>query len=225
MCSNIYTDLENTMNVQIKQRVKLNTLSPITLSATVDLGALRTDMLRFARLQLRDAAAAEDAVQEALTAAIARLDQFENRSELKTWICAILKNKIIDLIRERTRSGTNAQAEATDAERDSYEEGALFDDHGRWQEECRPSHWGDPEESFSRRQFWDVLEACLYRLPESRARVFMMREVLGFTTEEICVELAISPENCGVLLHRARMALRLCLEERWFRSDGQVHAL
>ncbi len=183
-----------------------------------ELVPLRRDMLKFARLQLRDDASAEDAVQEALAAAITGQNQFNNRAQLKTWVFAILKNKIIDIIRERARSPGTATA-ADEIPEDAYDD--LFDKGGFWQGDTRPSSWGDPESSFSSQQFWQIFEICLTRLPENTARVFMMREMLGLDTEDICKELAISSTNCWVVLHRARMGLRLCLEERWFNSENR----
>jgi RNA polymerase sigma-70 factor (ECF subfamily) len=183
-----------------------------------EVAAMRRDMLKFARLQLRDDAAAEDAVQEAIAAALANQRSYENRSQMKTWVFGILKNKIIDIIRERARLPTLQQA-VDEIPEHAYDE--LFNESGRWQEETRPASWGDPENSFSSQQFWAVFEACLTRLPENTARIFMMREMLGFETEEICKELAISPTNCWVVLHRARMGLRLCLEKRWFNAENR----
>ncbi len=189
-----------------------------TNSLVDELAPLRRDMLKFARLQLRDDAAAEDAVQEALAAALTGQKQFNNRAQLKTWVFAILKNKIIDTIRERARSpGTSIDVD--EIPEDAYDD--LFNEGGFWQNDTRPSTWGDPENSFSSQQFWQIFEICLTRLPENTARVFMMREMLGFDTEEICKELAISSTNCWVVLHRARMGLRLCLDERWFNSENR----
>jgi RNA polymerase sigma-70 factor (ECF subfamily) len=183
-----------------------------------ELVSLRRDMLKFARLQLRDDASAEDAVQEALAAALSGQKQFNNRAQLKTWVFAILKNKIIDIIRERIRSPGIA-IDVDEIPEDAYDD--LFKENGFWQDDARPSSWGNPESSFSSQQFWQIFEICLTRLPENTARVFMMREMLGFDTEEICKELAISSTNCWVVLHRARMGLRLCLEERWFNSENR----
>lgn len=187
-------------------------------SLDTDLALLRRDMLKFTKLQLRDDASAEDAVQEALAAALSGQKQFNNRAQLKTWVFAILKNKIIDIIRERVRSPGIAIT-VNEIPEDAYD--YLFNEKGFWQEDVRPSGWGNPESSFSSQQFWQVLEICLTRLPENTARVFMMREMLGFETEEICKELAISPTNCWVVLHRARMGLRLCLDERWFNLENR----
>lgn len=185
-------------------------------SLGAELASLRGDMFKFARLQLRDDAAAEDAVQEALAAALTNQKTFGNRAQLKTWVIGILKNKIIDIIRERARSpGTSIAVD--EIPEDAYDD--LFKENGHWQDDSRPSSWGTPEDSFSNRQFWQVFEICLTRLPENTARVFMMREMLGFDTEEICKELGISSTNCWVVLHRARMGLRLCLDEKWFNSE------
>lgn len=187
---------------------------------SADLMALRGDLLRFARLQLRDAASAEDAVQETLIAALAGAPKFESRASLKTWVFAILRNKIVDLIRLRSRE-IAASALADDEDGDDALSAELFDRRGHWQKEARPGRWDDPEASFEQQQFWAVFEACLDHLPEKTARVFMMREVLGLDTEEICKETAISASNCWVVLHRARMALRVCLEQKWFAGAQQ----
>jgi len=177
------------------------------------LSGLRRDMLRFADLQLRNKAQAEDAVQEALTAALLGKEKFASRASLRTWVLAILKNKIIDVLRHRVRESVVLNAE-TDEDLNGY-----FDERSHWAEETRPSEWATPPQAMENKRFWAVFEACLYRLPESAARVFTMREVLGFDTEEICSTLAITKSNCWVHLHRARLALRACLESNWFGQE------
>ncbi len=194
----------------------LDPAAPARHHLTEDMAALRRDMLKFARLQLRDEAAAEDAVQDAIAAALAGQGSFRNRSQLKTWVFGILRNKIVDIIRDRARM-PNLQRAIDEIAEDAYD--VLFKENGYWQPDARPAAWGDPEQSFSSQQFWAVFEACLTRLPENTARIFMMREMLGLETEEICKELDITPTNCWVVLHRARMGLRLCLDERWFNAE------
>lgn len=186
------------------------------MHTNADLAELRQQMLRFAMLQLRDQASAEDAVQEALAAALSGKQQFNRHAQHKTWVFAILKNKIVDIIRERTRMPV-ASVVIEEIPDDAFDE--FFDGKGFWQQDARPASWGDPESSFSNQQFWQVFEICLTRLPENAARIFMMREMLGFDTREICKELRISTTNCWVILHRARMGLRLCLDERWFNTE------
>lgn len=180
--------------------------------AGTDIEALRIDMLRFATLQLRDSSIAEDAVQEALIAAHSSNESFEGRSQLKTWVFSILRNKIIDILRERIRKPTQSltMEDGSDDELDD-----LFDENGRWRKEAQPSNWGQPEKTFKNDQFLKILEVCLESMKENIARVFMMREFLGLDTAEICIELEISESNCWVILHRARLKLRVCLEKKW----------
>ncbi len=189
--------------------------TPVSPTDADEIAALRHDMVRFARLQLRDEQAAEDAVQEAIAAAIGSRDRYAGRSKLKTWVFSILRNKIIDLIRERQRHPVQSFDEELDTEINK-----LFDDRGHWSKDGRPSDWKQPQQDLENEQFWRVFDACLNYLPENTARVFMMREMLGLDTEEICNELAISESNCWVILHRARSRLRLCLTENWFDGDG-----
>jgi RNA polymerase sigma-70 factor (ECF subfamily) len=173
------------------------------------LEALRPYLLRFAGLQLRDAAAAEDAVQEALLAALAGQASFAGRANLRTWLTGILKHKIVDAIRRQARE----PALPEQAEEGLEEFDGLFDRRGHWDE--RPAAWGDPDGALEQAQFFRALEACLERLPARTAQCFMMREHLGLETGEICKELAITPTNCWVMLYRARMTLRECLRQTW----------
>ena len=168
----------------------------------------RPYLLRYASLQLRDAAAAEDAVQEALLAALKGEASFAGRSNLRTWLTGILKHKIVDAIR---RTGTQTAREVP-----LPEEGldALFDQSGHWL--SPPQAWPDPDAALESSQFYAVLEECLERLPAKTARAFMLREHLGLETPEICKELAVTSTHCWVLLHRARLALRECLQMNWF---------
>lgn len=177
--------------------------------------AMRRDMLKFAQMQLRDASLAEDAVQEALVAALAGGRSFAGRSAVKTWVFSILRNKIVDLIRLQSRS-TNVSALGEDDAALDETFDALFKANAHWRPETRPFGWGDPEETLREERFWEVFEICLNHLPEKTARVFMMREFLEFETDEVCRELSITTSNCNVILHRARHGLRRCLETSWF---------
>lgn len=178
--------------------------------------AIRRDMLRFAELQLRDSHAAEDVVQESIEAALLHATTFAGQSTLKTWVFAILKNKIIDHIRQRDRTVAISALLDEDADWDRKLD-ELFTARGNWKAGMRPLAWPGPEESMASRQFWTVFELCLDRLPAQAARVFMMREFLGFESSEICDQVGLTTSNCHVILHRARMRLRGCLETGWGR--------
>ena len=165
----------------------------------------RPYLLRYASLQLRDAQAAEDAVQDTLLAALAGESGFGQRASLRTWLTGILKHKIIDAIRRTSR-------EAPAAGEDEFD--ALFDERGHWIE--MPGAWSDPDASLDQKRFFAALELCLSRLPVKTAQTFLMREHMGLETDEICKELAITATHCWVLLYRARMSLRECLTKEWF---------
>lgn len=174
---------------------------------------LRRQMLRFATLQLSDAHAAEDAVQEALIGALQNVASFGGRSAFRTWVFAILRHKIADELRHRQRVVEASQL-LQEGEEDAMLE--LFDSRGHWLADERPRRWADPEASLQDAQFWRVFGACLEHLPARQARVFMMREFVGLETPEICAAAGLTVSNLYVMLHRARLRLRECLENRWF---------
>jgi RNA polymerase sigma-70 factor (ECF subfamily) len=176
----------------------------------------RSYLLRVAVLQLRDNDLAEDVVQDTLVAALQGAEGFSGRSSLKTWLTGILKHKVVDAIRRKGREPAFASLEE-ETQIDDLD--ALFDSSGHW--ENPPADWGDPEAQLSRSQFFEVMQLCLEKLPPNTARVFMMREIMELESDEICKELSITSTNLWVILYRARMALRQCLEQNWFaRARG-----
>ena len=140
---------------------------------------------------------------------------FSGKSSVKTWLTGILKHKIVDAIRQKQRQPIIAAS--FDEETDLDEFDPLFKDNGAW--DAPPANWGDPENALSRQQFFDVMQFCLDKLPPNTARVFMMREVMELESDEICKELTITANNLWVILYRARMALRQCLEQNWFAGE------
>jgi RNA polymerase sigma-70 factor (ECF subfamily) len=175
----------------------------------IQVESLRPQLLRFARTQLRNDTWAEDAVSESLVAALEKPQAFGGKSELKSWLVGILKHKLVDQLRRNTREATILVGD--DGE-DLDDEMFLADGH--WRE--APCDWGDPDASLSRAQFFEVLQACCDHLPPVQARVFMMREWLELDADEVCRELSISTSNLWVIMHRARLRLRDCLQARWF---------
>jgi RNA polymerase sigma-70 factor (ECF subfamily) len=178
----------------------------------------RTYLVRYALSQLRDAELAQEAVQEALLAALEGIGRFDGRSTLRTWLTSILRFKVVDaqrrLVADRARLESSDEADASDYESWLDEN---FDETGHWR--VAPQTWGDPEAALDQRRFWEVFERCLSGLPEAGARVFFKREVIGEDTEIICREESITPSNCWVILHRARVGLRVCLERNWFGGE------
>lgn len=176
----------------------------------------RRYLLRVAQLQLRDNDLAQDVVQDTLVAALSGSRGFDGRSSLKTWLTGILKHKVVDAIRRRAKAPVSLSVLDDEASLDDFD--ALFKANGAW--DSPPADWGDPEAALGQREFFDVMEICLEKLPAQTGRVFVMREVMGLGTDEICKELAITANNLWVILYRARMALRICLDENWFGAGA-----
>jgi RNA polymerase sigma-70 factor, ECF subfamily len=188
----------------------------VNIPDSEDLQRVRSYLLRYARLQLRDPGLAEDAVQDTLLAAFEHGDQFSGKSAYKSWLVGILKNKIIDVIRRKSREQPLVVDE--DPSESEIVDG-MFEAKGQWRQ--LPSGWGNPERALEDKKFWETLERCLELMPERTARVFAMREVMELSGDEICGELAITQANLWVMLHRARLSLRKCLETRWFGSRAK----
>jgi RNA polymerase sigma-70 factor, ECF subfamily len=178
-----------------------------------ELAALHKPLLRFAQLQLRNDSMAEDVVSETMLAILEKPENFEGRSSLRTYATGILKFKIIDVIRVR---GREVHIEPLDEQSMDDALDALFAGDGHWKEPPQP--WQQPERALEQSQFFEALQTCVDRLPAKVGRVFMMREWLERETDDICSELGITANHCGVMLYRARMQLRECLGQGWFRG-------
>lgn len=189
---------------------------------SLELDKHRPHLVKFATAQLRNTAYAEDAVQETLVAAMQGADRFAGQSSVRTWLIGILKHKIMDHFRRQSRE---APLLDLDEETSLEDLDARFKADGHFIEnplQVPGSDWGDPDAALSQSRFFEVLEACMARLPKNTARVFNMREIMGMETEDICKELGISPTNSWVLLYRARMALRECLQAKWFAGERRA---
>ena len=182
-----------------------------------DVAGSRPYLMRFARLQLRNDVWAEDAVADTLLAALEKPDSFGGKSSLNTWLVGILKYKIIDCI----RANKSEIARSTDADEDAELADLVFLSDGHFRDS---PEWPNPEQSLTAKQFLEILNICITEMPPTMGRVFLMREWLEFDTDEICAALQVSPANVWVLLHRARLRLRECLQTRWFCADEMAAA-
>jgi RNA polymerase sigma-70 factor (ECF subfamily) len=157
-------------------------------------------------------------VSETVLAALANPQSFANRSQLKTWLIGILKHKVIDALRHHSREVCSLDSPDDDAADPLDYLGFKADGHFSQV----PAEWGNPEQQISSRQFLEVLDACTNKLPASQGRLFLMREWLELSSEEICKELSLTPTNLYVQLHRARLRLRECLELNWFANRNST---
>lgn len=164
-------------------------------------------MYRFALVRVKDQDAAEELVQITLMAALQSRDSFQGRSSEKSWLFGILKHKILDHFRQ-IRQKRNFELEPED-EADPYENG--YDETGHWIHP--PRRWAlEPEKAAENSELAAALARCLDGLSEKFRTVFVMKEVEGLDSAEICKELDIQPTNLWVILHRARNQLKKCLE-------------
>jgi RNA polymerase sigma-70 factor (ECF subfamily) len=174
-------------------------------------------LYRFALMSVRDPSVAEELVQETFMGALRSAGNYRGRSSEKTWLVAILKHKIIDHFRTKhRREHSTNKIEAFSAIDDN-----PFDQKGDWRQ--RPAAWqSDPFNNLQQKQFLEVLYCCLSKIPERLSRAFVLREIDGLSTEELCKTLEISKTNSWVMLYRARMALRDCIEASWFDRAKEI---
>jgi RNA polymerase sigma-70 factor (TIGR02943 family) len=166
-------------------------------------------LYRYALLRVRRPEVAADLVQETFVEAWQARASFAGRSSEATWLIGILRHKVIDHLRRARREASGTELPLADAgERFFTRRGFWRTDPGRWP--------GDPGSALEREEFWDVFRACLAGLPDALADAFLLRELDGRDTGEICQLLAITPTNLWARLHRARLQLRACLARRWF---------
>jgi RNA polymerase sigma-70 factor (TIGR02943 family) len=176
-------------------------------------------LFKFALARLRDPQRAEDAVQETFLAALKGGQSFAGRSAEKSWLTGILKNKIYDYFRKASR-----ETSFTDLQFYHDEEGDRFvpdgPGTGGWIHDAAPQEWPKAGENLDNELFWKAYRDCAAKLPKNVAAVFNLRELDGLESREICTLLNISDSNLWVMLHRARMALRRCLETNWFAKNA-----
>ena len=174
-------------------------------------------LFKYAVFRLRDSSAAEDAVQETFLAALKAYEKFEGRGSERTWLVGILKHKIADHFRRLTREAPLGQEEDEGPEHpEFFTRTDEWTNH--WNADYAPSDWhSTPAELIERSDFRRVFNDCLSPLPKRTASAFTLREVDGLTSEEICEMLSIKVNNLWVMLHRARLHLRNCLELNWFK--------
>lgn len=171
-------------------------------------------LYRFALARLRDPHLAEDVVQETLLAAMQN-QTFEGKSAARTWLTGILKHKIIDLMRKQIRE-TPTEGLGEDIASSLPDEPGMddfFSADGHWADS--PASFNAPDGELQQKQFLTILQSCMDRLPAKLAALFSMRDIFEEENEIICKELEITSTNAWVMLYRARMGLRKCLEIHW----------
>lgn len=193
-------------------------MEELTLKPDTWVEAYGNYLYNFAIMRVYDSALAEDLVQDTFFSAVKAKDSFLGKSTEKTWLTSILKRKIIDYYRKNAR---NKEDKLLDKPDFFQTQGIL---KGHWEDNYLPDQWHYSESGLlENTEFYKILKNCLGRLPKKMAATFALKEIEDFTTDEICKELDITPSNLWVLMHRAKVQLRDCLEKTWFKPGEKQY--
>ena len=173
-------------------------------------------LFSYALGRVNDSGKAEDLVQETFLAALKARDRFRGASTERTWLTSILKRKIIDTYRKKYSSKETSfgEHEGTVFDGDFYRSEEPF--KGHWLEGRGPnSHSFLPEGELEQEELMKFINLCIENLQPQLAAAFIMRMIDEEDSDTICKELGITPSNLWVMLHRARLRMRDCLEKKW----------
>jgi len=174
--------------------------------------ALHADYLyAFAITRIGDKEQARDLVQETFLSALEGLDNFEQKSSERTWLTAILKNKIMDVYRKRSRQPKTKSLNMPEAESQFF-----HSEMNNWKKEEWPAEFGIEEaDPLHHKELRKILQACMQKLPPLWLSIFSMKHVDDESTTTICSELKVSDTNFWAIIHRAKVNLRACLQRNW----------
>lgn len=161
-------------------------------------------------------ALAEDLVQDTFLSALDSLENFRGESSEKTWLFAILKNKITDHFRKTFVKYEKGEAEMQHDSREVSVINRFFDRYGNWKKGDRPRNWHENEyHLLDDDEFRRILKFCMDLLPDKWLALITLRFLEEKNTTDICKDLNITPSNLWVIMHRAKLQLRACIEENF----------
>lgn len=173
-----------------------------------------SDLLyRYSLLRMNDEGLAKDQVQETFLAAWRNMDGYHGEASVKNWLFVILKSKMVDYIRKSSRKRVVEMVHG------EHHDASFFDEEDHWRRGMYPKEWSvDFSNRAETKEFNQVFKSCGKKLKEVQNSVFVMKYVDGLESEEICKELGITAANYWVLIHRAKVQLRACLEKNWMQK-------
>lgn len=173
-------------------------------------------LYKYAYYRVNNDELAQDLVQDCFLAALNGADTYKGGASEKTWLVSILKNKIIDHYKKAsTKNESPLQLNTYDAP--SYDYFFNKEKNGHWQSETKPKDWAATENSFDTKEFYKTLEKCLGQLPEKWKGVFTMSMLDHVEAKTVCKEFDITSSNFWVIIHRAKLQVRACLEKNWLK--------
>lgn len=170
-------------------------------------------LYNYALGRLNDEELCRDLVQETFLAALEKAGQFKGLSTERTWLTAILKHKVIDVYRKKSAQMVWKQ-DSMQAEKQQED---FFDaNNGHWNPQHQPQVFGiEQQDPLASKEFARILQLCMKKLPALWLSVFTMKHMDEEDTETICNSLKVSPSNFWVIIHRAKVNLRACLQKNW----------
>lgn len=172
------------------------------------------DMLyQYTLPRVSNPAIAEDIVQDTFLSALKGLEQFKGQASEKNWLFVILKNKIVDHYRKKA---SEQHIQSISAIENTAED--WFTEDGHWSPGKLPAAWTAPDATSEQKEIRHLIEHCKNHLKETQQQVFILKYMEDMKTEEICKVLNISSSNYWVLIHRARLQMRECLEKLWLKK-------
>jgi RNA polymerase sigma-70 factor (ECF subfamily) len=174
-------------------------------------------LYNYATYRVNNEEEARDLVQDTFLSALKARHSFRAESSEKTWLVTILKHKIIDHYRKRSTQSIQQSLDsgqiATGYSDYFHDEG---DHEGHWTDAGEPHAWPvNAYQQIESKEFYKVLNQCLSLLPQKWAAVFRLKNMEDVETEDICKELNVTPSNYWIIMHRAKLQLRKCMEMGW----------
>lgn len=165
----------------------------------------------FAITRVNNEEQARDLVQEVFLSGLQSKHKFAGKSSERTWLTGILKNKIVDVYRKKA-SGLKTE----EIGQGELAETDFFQEEGHWKREHWPQHFGiEDADPLHQKEFNYILQKCLDKLPALWLSVFTMKHLDDEATDTVCAELRITAANYWVIIHRAKLNLRACLQKNW----------
>lgn len=175
-------------------------------------------LLKFAYTRVNNAELSKDLVQDTYFSALKNLESFRGEASEKNWLFLILKNKITDHYRKKASGSLNSEISSDS----NYEN--FFDENGHWYKETMPEEWNisydSAADSIDSKEFKKAFVNCKQKLPELQNLVFCLKYIDEEKSDEICMKLGITSSNYWIMIHRAKLHLRKCLEKNWFRINN-----
>lgn len=188
--------------------------SPSTIQEWVSQHA--DDLYRWALHKTNNKESSEDLVQETFLSAFKAQDKFQGNSQVKTWLFSILNHKIIDFHRKKFRETAINQTSQNTSSVDTDVLDHFFDADGSWKPEASPNNWQENEDHLlDNVEFNLVLQKCMKKLPENWYFAIHFKYLESKDGKEICQELGITSSNYWKMLQRAKLQLKMCLENSW----------